>query len=225
MLSNPHSNGRKRTYYVPLTPPSQSDSLPTYDPRHLPLRAHDEWVNVTLEIQEADRVGVHKALAMDHGIKGMPALSRVGSLDYAWGASLDFMHLLFENVVKNMVNLWMGRFKNLDAGEQDYIIPSSIWKEIGEETVAAVKHIPSAFVRSLKNFVEDQSYFMAEGWGFWFIYLAPILLRDRFNEDVYYDHMCALVDIMKMCLQFTISSPEVDDLETRIIVWVKEYER
>ena len=51
------------------------------------------------------------------------------------------MHLLFENVVKNLVYMWMGKFKGLDAGREDYIIPQAIWKEIGQETVDAVCYI------------------------------------------------------------------------------------
>jgi hypothetical protein len=68
----------------------------------------------------------------------MPALSRVNSMDFARGIPWDFMHLLYENVVKNLVKLWKGKFKKLDDGTQDYIIPKHIWEQIGEETVAAV---------------------------------------------------------------------------------------
>ena len=80
------------------------------------------------------------------GIKPMPTLKHVGSIDYAQGVPWDFMHLLFENVVKNLVNLWMGKFKGLDAGKEDYIIPAAIWKVIGQETVDAMKDIPATFV-------------------------------------------------------------------------------
>ena len=162
---------------------------------------------------------------MELGIKGMPALTRVGSIDYARGVPWDFMHLLFENVVKNLVHLWMGKFKGLDAGKEDYIIPPEIWKEIGQETVDAVKDIPTAFVRSLGNLAEDSSYFTAEGWAFWFMYLAPILLQGRFQKNSYYDHLCEAADIMKTCIKFSLKCTEIDDLEVRIAHWVKKYER
>ena len=52
------------------------------------------------------------------------------------GVPWDYMHLLLENVVKNLVHLWMGKFKGLDDGIEDYIIHDHIWKEIGNKTVA-----------------------------------------------------------------------------------------
>ena len=155
----------------------------------------------------------------------MPALSlRVNSLDFACGIPWDFMHLLYENVVKNLVNLWKGKFKGLDDGAQDYIIPEHIWKQIVAETVAAVRDIPSAFIRSLGNIESDQSNYTAEGWAFWFMYLAPFLLKNRLNDHCF-RHMCQLVEVMKTCIQFTLQDAEIDRLEDQIVSWVQEYER
>ena len=178
-----------------------------------------------MKITNATLAKDQKALAIELGIKGMPAMRRVGSINYARGVPWDFMHLLFENVIKNLVYMWMGKFKGLDAGKECYIIPPAIWKEIGQETVDAVKDIPYPFVRSLGNLAEDSSYFTAEGWAFWFMYLAPILLQGRFQKDVYYDHLCELADIMKICIKFSLKHEETDELEVRIADWVKEYER
>jgi len=163
---------------------------------------------------------------MELGIKGMPMFNkRVGSLNYAHSVLWDFMHLLFENVVKNLIYMWMGKFKGLNARREDYIIPQAIWKEIGKETVDAVKDIPSAFVRSLGNIAEDSSYFTAEGWAFWFMYLAPILLQGRFQKEAYYNHLCELADIIKICIKFSLKHEEIDAFEVRIADWVNEYER
>jgi hypothetical protein len=219
-INNPDSPDK--TYYVPLTHPGK---IRAWKPTELPLRTHGSWADVTAKISEAHLEKDRKAIAMHHGIKGMPALQRVGSIDYARGVPWDYMHLLLENVVKNLVHLWMGKFKGLDAGIEDYIIPDHIWKDIGTETVAAVKDIPSAFIRSLGNIFEDQSYYTAEGWAFWFTHIAPILLKNRFQNVKYYKHFCNLVDIMKMCTQFTLTYAEIDGLEKRIIQWVKDFER
>ncbi len=54
----------------------------------------------------------------------MPALKHVKSIDYARGVPWDFMHLLFENVVKNLVNLWMGNSKDWMLGKR---ITSFLW--------------------------------------------------------------------------------------------------
>ena len=216
-----------KTYYVPLSHPKKQGDRRRFslDPLDLPLRAHGDWVDATTQLANATLAKDRNALAMELGIKGMPMLKRVGSLNYARGVPWDFMHLLFENVVKNLIYMWMGKFKGLDAGREDYIIPQAIWKEIGKETVDAVKDIPSAFVRALGNIAEDSSYFTAEGWAFWFMYLAPILLQGRFQKEVYYDHLCELADIIKICIRFSLKHEEIDALEVRIAAWVKEYER
>ena len=135
------------------------------DPLNLPLQAHKDWAVATARLANATYVNDQKTLAMELSIKGMPTWTRVGSINYAHGVPWDFMHLLFENVVKNLVYMWMGKFKGLDARSEEYIIPPAIWKEIGQETVNAVKDILGAFVRSLGNLAEDSSYFTTEGWG------------------------------------------------------------
>ena len=219
---NDQNDSGDKTYYIPLTHPGKSRRV---DPRNLERRKHDDWAIITFQIRKATTKKGKNLIAMHHGIKGIPALSyRVNSMDFARGVPWDFMHLLYENVVKNLVNLWKGRYKGLDEGTQTYIIPDHIWKQIGEETVAAIKDIPSAFVRSLGNINDDQANYTAEGWAFWFMYLAPFLLKNRLSNNCY-RHMCQLVEIMKTCIQFTLQHNEIDALETQIIAWVQEYER
>lgn len=135
------------------------------------------------------------------------------------------MLLLLENVVKNLFNLWRGTFKGLDNGKEKYIIPDHIWTTIGKETIATIALIPASFIRSLGNPIEDQTTMTAEGWSFWFMYIAPVILKGHFNKDKYYTHFHKLVNIMKMCTQFSITHVEINTLEDDIIIWVKEYEK
>ncbi|KAF9219821.1 hypothetical protein BS17DRAFT_854111 [Gyrodon lividus] len=134
------------------------------------------------------------------------------------------MHLFLENIVPTLVNLWTGQIKGLDTGTENYELVPHIWAEIGEETACAVANIPSAFVRVLGNIAEDRSTFTAEAWGFWFVYLAPILLKGRFQEDKYYYHMLKLSDLMKIMVKLELRDEEVDMIENRLIEWVEEYE-
>jgi hypothetical protein len=159
------------------------------------------------------------------GIRRPPSFGSVQSVDYGRSVPWDWMHLFLENIVQNLVLFWTGSFKGLDTGKEDYEIEPHIWEKIGEETEAAVPEIPSSFVRSLKNIAVDRSGFTAESWCFWFVYLAPILLHGRFKKPKYYTHMCALVDIMKTTLKYSITSAELDRLEKKIIEWVQTYER
>jgi hypothetical protein len=135
------------------------------------------------------------------------------------------MHLFCENTGPNLVKLWTGKFKGLDSGTEEYELDPKIWGQIGRETAAAVKDIPASFVRVLGNIAEDRSMFTAESWGFWLMYVAPIVLRGRFIKDKYYTHLCALSKIMKTTLKFELTSAEIDDLEEAIIDWVEKYEK
>jgi hypothetical protein len=134
------------------------------------------------------------------------------------------MHLFCENIIPNLVSLWSGTFKGIDTGNENYEIPRKVWELIGEETERAVKDILSSYTRILLNVIKDRSNYTAEAWGFWFIYLAPILLKNRFAHRKYYDHLCLLIKIMKATLKFKISMEEIDELEEQVIRWVQLFE-
>jgi hypothetical protein len=51
------------------------------------------------------------------------------------------MHLFFENVVPNLVKLWSGKFKGLNAGSEDY--------EIDEDTLYVHIHELAPFPRGI----------------------------------------------------------------------------
>lgn len=215
----------KTNYYVPLSfPTKEGEARRSWDPRNLPKRTHQSFFDAIKEIRNARNQTRADELSMWHGLNGVPAMSRVSSVDLAQCYPWDWMHLFLENVVQNLVKLWMGKFKKLDVGCEDYKISEEVWEEIGDETAAAMKLNPAAFVRRVPNIATELTQFTAEAWSFWFIHLAPILLRNRFANIKYYDHMCALGDIMKICLQFEITHEEINGLEEKIIDWVETYE-
>ncbi|KAJ7266112.1 hypothetical protein C8J57DRAFT_1469942 [Mycena rebaudengoi] len=217
--------GGETIYYMPLAAPSDSGEIEeTWDPRNLPMRADQDFQDVSDQLDALDaagRPGDKEKLAKYHGIKGLPALRRVGSMDRARSYPWDGMHLFFENIIPNMVKHWTGKFKGLDSGREDYEIPEAVWDQVWAETAEAMSHIPSDFSRSL---VHGPSKFTAESWCFWFVYMAPGLLQNRFADQKYHDHLCELSEIIKTCLKFTITHNEIDLLEERIIKWVETYE-
>jgi hypothetical protein len=189
---------------------------------NLPLRIHNDFVDLAVRLEHLPTATGRKTLVFDEGIKGLPALRRVGSLDFARSFPWDIMHLFFENIVKNLVNLWRGNFKGLDVGSEDYEIAPEIWEEIWRETSEAVKDIPVQFVRSMTDAPRN---FTAESWCFWFVYMAPILLRGRFKQQKYHDHLCSLTNIIKTCIAFPVTVPQVEELRRYIIAWIKDYEK
>ncbi|KAG2338582.1 hypothetical protein BDR05DRAFT_1004029 [Suillus weaverae] len=164
-------------YYTPLTTPHhERQTCPSMDPRNLPLHTHEDFIGILEQLDSCVTKRQRHLLSKEHGIKGEPSLCRVNSIDFANGMPWEWMHLFLENIIPTLVDLWTGCFKNLDTGTEDYELAPHIWEAIGAETADAVKDIPSAFVHVLCNIASDRSTFTAEAWGFWFMYLAPILL-------------------------------------------------
>ncbi|KAF7372602.1 hypothetical protein MVEN_00123100 [Mycena venus] len=195
-------------YYIPFVLPDVvSEPRRSWSMTNLPLRKHDDFIDVAARLEDLPTVTARKDLAFHEGIKGLPALRRVGSLDFARSFPWDIMHLFFENIVKNLIDLWRGNFKGLDVGSEDYEIAPEIWEEIWRETSEAVRDIPAQFVRSMTDAPRN---FTAESWCFWFVYMAPILLRGRFKQQKYHDHLCNLTNIIKTCIAFTLTTMSGD---------------
>ena len=215
---------RGTIYYVPLTTPDvEHQTRPSVNPRALLLRTHQHFLRAHETIDSATSKKERERLAKYYGIRHFPLLNRVSSIDFAVSFPWEWLHIFCENVIPNLVSLWSGTFKALDVGDEDYEIPNHIWEQIGVETEKAVKEIPSSYVRVLPNIHKDRSYYTAETWAFWFMYIAPIVLKGRLDAK-YYEHMFLLVKIMKTTLKFELTLQEIDNLEDQIIRWVELYE-
>ena len=218
--------GLGKTHYVPLRPPKQSgQGSVSWKAEDLPLRAHQDFLDVFQEIRDAPTKAAKERIAKETGIRGLPGLHRVGSLDYAQSIPWEWFHVLLENIIPNLIDLWTGQFKGLNIGDDEFKIAPHIWEAIGEETTAATEHIPASFVRVIYNVATQHSLFIAESWCFWFVYLAPLLLENRFPKNKYYTHMRKLSELMKLTLQFQITVEQVDDIERRFQKWVEKYEK
>ncbi|KAF8747130.1 Transposase family tnp2 [Rhizoctonia solani] len=77
---------------------------------------------------------------------------------------------------------------------------------IGAETAAALKFIPAQFVGTIHDIDQDISLYKAEGYSFWMLYLAPILLKGRLPS------------------KYSIKQAQIDYLEEKIQNWVADYE-
>ena len=163
-------------------------------------------------------------LAKAYGIKGVPLLSALGSLGFPQSFPYDFMHLIWENLIPNLILFWSGRYKGMDEG-QPYVLEPHIWQDVGTASAEATNTIPSSFGAAIPNPAKDCSYFTSSTWSVWSLFIAPTVLRRRFPEDCYYKHFCSLLRILNLCLQFEISKKDIDEIESGIRKWVVDYER
>lgn len=226
-------DSRNPIHYVPLhrahhplmhssTPDSPQTSI--YDPRNLPLRTHDELMAHAHQVQFAHSAAEEDRLAKEYGIKGVPLLSAISSLSFPHSFPYDFMHLMWENVVKNLMQLWTGQFKGLDTGSEDYELDPAIWEAIGAASAASGDSIPYVFGPRPPNVASDKTSWTADTRSFWIQYVAPVLLQGRFKHRKYYDHFILLVKLIRKCLQFEITELEVEEIRAGFIQWVQKYE-
>ncbi|KAI0071732.1 hypothetical protein K474DRAFT_1583312, partial [Panus rudis PR-1116 ss-1] len=228
-LIHGHRNvsGGQTIYYTalrgPLIPDQPAPPL-EWTRDTLVLRSADHFKNALQKINSATTKKYQKELQRHYGIRHSPVLTRVNSLDPSKTYPWDWMHLFAENIIQTLVTLWTSDFKGLDTGSGNYRISSRDWEAIGLETLEAMKLIPSAFVRALGNIAQDKSTYTAESWAFWFMYIAPSTLANRFEDNKYYTHAMDLIAIMKITLQYEITRAEVEDLREKCWRWVQQYE-
>ncbi|KAJ7937868.1 hypothetical protein B0H13DRAFT_2302339 [Mycena leptocephala] len=73
--------------------------------------------------------------------------------------------------------------------------------------------------------MKERYYFIADMWYMWTMSPGPILLRQRFQNPVYYTHFVALVHLLHLCLQFEIYTDDIDTIEAGMASWVQEFEK
>jgi hypothetical protein len=173
---------RNSVYYVPLAHPDQAHVLTFAD---LPPRTHQQILDQLDEIEAAQTEARRKNLAQEYGLNSRSIFTYLRSIDLAMCAPYDAMHLLFENLVPNMIRHWTGHFKGLNQGSGSYQLTQEQWDKIGKLTETAAHTVPSFFVGTLPNIAQDGNLYKAEAYSFWFQYLAPILLHSRLREPYY----------------------------------------
>ena len=219
-------DSRNKSLYVPLSRrnhPRPTDVI-EYHLNKLPLCEHHHLMAQAKSVESVPTEIRQEELAKAYGIKGVPLLSALGSLRFPQSFPFDFMHLVWENLIPNLVLFWSGCYKGMDEGQQ-YILDSHIWQDVDTTSIEATKMIPSSFGVSIPNPATDRSCFTSLTWLVWSLFIAPTVLRCRFPQECYYKHFCSLVKILNLCLQFKISEKEIKEIESGIHKWVVDYKQ
>ena len=139
------------TNYVPL----QWDKIPGATPcryisSNLSIRTHKQLMVQAHNIKMVPNNATHEWLAKEHGIKGIPVLSSISSIGFPSSFPFNFMHLIWENLIPNLIEFWTGKFKDLDHQGKGYFIKPHIWNKIGAATAACKVTVLAAFGAPLK---------------------------------------------------------------------------
>lgn len=220
-----HGNN-SHTHYVPLRRDRvQYTGPPRYDAAQLPLRVHNELMEQARLVQNAQNQATSDRLSKEYGIKGIPILSTISSILFPTSFPFDFMHLIWENLIPNLILFWTSNFKALNHTNRGYVINPNDWKEIGIATAACKSTIPSAFGAPIPNIAAQQGQMTSEMYSNWTLFVAPVVLRGRFQQPKYYTHFMRLVELLKICLELEVDAEMLDQVDVGFRSWVEDYER
>ena len=208
-----------KVHYVPLFRPNGSVC-----PADLPMRSHPKFIEQANKVLATATINEANKLVKETGIKGLLVLSGLGSLNFPLSFPFDFMHLIFENLIPNLVRHYTGTFKDLNCSIEDYLIPQEEWLNICAAGETSGDTIPTAFGARVPNIETDCSSMTAEKWALWAMWLAPILLRGRFSDRKYYDHFMKLIHLINKCIGWVLKRSELEEIRVGFQEWVGEYE-
>jgi len=135
------------------------------------------------------------------------------------------MHLIFLNACPNLVAWWTGTFKNIDTTQDHFRISADHWKHIGQRIVESMELIPASFIRQLPDISTLGHTYLAEGWSFWLLHIAPYAL-DGTLPVVYYNHLLDLASITRRAISYDLTEEEaLNTLQDKCTNWVMDYER
>jgi hypothetical protein len=220
------------THYVPLDRSHHPDvqnsggtAVKRYDPSSLPMRSHDKVMAQAREVDSAPTAAQRERLSKKYGINGTSILSRLGSLNFPQSFPYDFMHLIYENVLKNLVLLWTSPFKGLDEGTGSYRLMPNVWEAVGAATAQSSATIPSVFAASPPNVESNKMACTANTWSFWLLFLGPVLMQKRFRKKVYFQHFVELSRLVHLCIQFELQKDDIRTIRRGFQDWVMKYEK
>ena len=175
-------------------------------------------------VQNAPTAAASDWLVTKYGIKGILLLSSLTSLSFPVLFPYDFMHLIWANLISNLILLWTGKFKALEHQDEDYLLLKTAWEAVGVATAAAGDTVPASFGARPPNLASDESHVTAEMHSIWTMFFAPTLLCCWFQKPQFYKHFLHLVHLLKLCMEFKLTKEQIDELKEGFNSWVKDYE-
>jgi hypothetical protein len=198
----------------------------SYNPRTIKYQHHQRFIRQAKKVIAAGTAAASDQLSCKYGIKGLPGLFLLGSVRFPASFPFDFTHLIFENLIPNLLRHYTGDFKGLNSGTESYELPKGMWEEIGNTASQSGNTIPSNFGARMPNIFTEQSSMTAETWSAWIMHLGPILLRDRFPEaSIYYEHFMKLSNLVHCCMSYEMERSEIEFIRNSFIEWVEDYKR
>ncbi|KEP49798.1 transposase family Tnp2 protein [Rhizoctonia solani 123E] len=206
--------------------PLHRTSAPFFDPFNLPLRTHEDSIQKGFQVLEASSSNAQSKLATATGIKGVSALARLPSISIPSSFPIDVMHMIFINLIPQMVDLWTNSFNGLDDGKEDYSIDPVLFKALGEIIENSGCTIPAAYGCRVPNLAAPyRGGPTAEAWSIFGGYLGPCVLHGRFRKTKYYRHFVRLIKLVNQITSFKILRSDIVSIREGFVNWIQDYEK
>ena len=140
------------------------------------------------------------------------------------------MHILLENIMKELLLLWEGKYKAAmvtGAADgrlaEDYVISKGDWDTIDREVSQSNKTIPAKMSRRLGS-ISKRGYWTAESYSYFLVHLGPIVLQNRLNKR-YYEHFIRLSALSSKLIDLEMDNETLGELRTGLVTWVEDFEK
>ncbi|QRW17362.1 Transposase family tnp2 [Rhizoctonia solani] len=198
---------------------------PFFDPMKLPARTHQECIEQGLTVLQAQTSNAQSKLATATGVKGVSSLARLPSISIPASFPIDIMHMIFINIIPQLIDIWTGNFNNMDEGKGTYHINPILFKRIGEIVANSGSTIPTSYGCRVPDIsAPSHGSATAEAWSIFGGYLGPYVLRKRFRNPKYYQHFVRLIKLVNQITSYEIKRSDIPEIRKGFIRWVKEYE-
>lgn len=155
----------------------------------------------------------------------------IGSIDFPASFPVDFMHLMLENVMKQLLQLWDGTFKAQsqmkDARAKEtppYVVPAKKgWDEVDLAVLGSAKLIPWKMSGTLTS-VSSRWRWTADNHLFFLLTLGPIVLKS-YLPPRYFDHFLDLSEMTKILVGVQVDrESQLPFIRNGLHRWVMQFD-
>jgi hypothetical protein len=215
-------------YYVPHKERHLQD---TGLPMRSNLRAQIEAAVDSEDCTWLTKLGMY-FLNLEFGIANYPTytgvtrksiLLELDSIHYPRSFTVDLMHCILLNIMKNLFLLWHG--EKLTADEEDpaeYVLPTDDTMFLHEVLRTSRANIPAA-LGTLPSSLRYYKQFKAAEWKAILELYGPALMYDHIPDDAHLN-FCNLSDLWSRSIQRSISTSDLGFIKAAATKFVQDYE-
>lgn len=172
-------------------------------------------------------LAIRSFLRIDSRVLPQSVFHAVGSILFPWSFPPDIMHIFFENVMKQLLTAWEGKYKTGTQEERagdGFVIAEEAWASMSRDILLSNTTVPTQLARTFNAPLETRGTWTADTYAYFLLFLGPIVLANRL-PDLYYAHFLKLSAMARRITKTALTRKEIADLQTGLGDWVVDCER